>query len=73
MEGTEIPQVYLGINDKDEPPLRLVRLAEDWYKAWRIEKGQHRGLSADAISMERGRQRLEIRSREPSAGGSFFT
>jgi beta-glucosidase len=24
VEGAEIPQVYLGINDKDEPPLRLV-------------------------------------------------
>ena len=24
LEGAEVPQVYLGINDKDEPPLRLV-------------------------------------------------
>jgi beta-glucosidase len=24
LEGVEVPQVYLGINDKDEPPLRLV-------------------------------------------------
>jgi beta-glucosidase len=24
VEGAEVPQVYLGINDKDEPPLRLV-------------------------------------------------
>jgi beta-glucosidase len=24
MEGAETPQVYLGINDKDEPPMRLV-------------------------------------------------
>jgi len=24
VEGAEVPQVYLGINDKDEPPMRLV-------------------------------------------------
>jgi beta-glucosidase len=42
VEGAEVPRVYLGINDKDEPPLRLV----GWQKIG-IKPGESRRVSIE--------------------------
>jgi beta-glucosidase len=42
VEGAEIPQVYLGIKDKDEPPLRLV----GWEKIG-LKPGESRRVSIE--------------------------
>lgn len=46
VEGAEVPQVYHGINDKDEPPLRLagwskVDLKPAELNSWRVIPGSH--------------------------------
>jgi beta-glucosidase len=57
VEGAEVPQVYLGINDKDEPPLRLVgwskidlKAAESKHVALEISPRMQSVWSVDANS-----------------------
>ncbi|HTF64574.1 MAG TPA: fibronectin type III-like domain-contianing protein [Edaphobacter sp.] len=67
-DGAEVPQVYLGVNDKDEPPLRLVGWSKIDLNAGESQQVRIT-ISPPAKYMECGRKQLEVHSEQPRLCG----